>query len=295
MKKRIFLLLMAAVLLLGTVSFAQEETPDTRVFDYAELFSADDAETLRAAIIDFQENTGYDFAILTTAEDLGTTDYQQLTDDFYVDKSLGLGMNNTAILCYLDLYGDGYYYISVFGDLKNMMVAEDIQYLIDNSMEYFQEGAFVDGFVWITHILTEALTNIGSVNQDTRVLDYAELLTEEETATLEAAIADFRALTDRDFLFLSTYEEMEGNEEGDYMGTFYASHGFGSGEYHSGVMLYLDLFNSSYYVQNFGDLDTYVSQEDLNAIMEQSKPLMGEGKILDAVLLVINAYADRFR
>ncbi len=295
MKKRILLLIMAAVLLLNTAALAQAESADTRVFDYAELFSADEVETLRAAIIDFQENTGYDFAILITSENLGTTDYQQLADDFYVSKSLGLGMNDTAVLCYLDLYGDSYYYISVYGDLKNLMATEDIQYLIDQSLPYFTQGSFSDGFLWMMHILTEALTNIGSVNQTTRVFDYAEILSDEERTTLEAAIADFRTLSDRDFLFLSTYEEMEGNENGDYMMEFYKSHGFGSGEYRSGMMIYLDLFAGSYYIQNFGDMDSYVPQESLNLIMQQSNPLMAEGRVLDAALTVINAYSQYFQ
>jgi uncharacterized membrane protein YgcG len=293
MRKRIFSLCIAAVLLLAPAAFAS--SAGARVFDYAELLSADDAETLEAAIIDFQENTGYDFAILTTDEDLQTEDYQKLCDDFYVEQSLGLGMNDTAILCYLDLYDDTYYYVSVFGDLRNLMVADDIRYLGENAMEYFNGGDFAGGFTWTIHILTEALSNIGNMNQSTRVYDYAELLSDEETKTLETAIADFRALSGRDFLYLSTYENLENNLDGDYMGEFYAKHGFGAGDRRSGVMIYLDLFSGNYYIQNFGDMDTFVSQESLDTIMENCNALMGEGKILAAVLQIIDDYSAYFR
>lgn len=294
MKKRAFLLLMTAALLLAAVSFAQED-PSARVFDYAGLFSADDAETLSAAILDFQENTGYDFAILVTNEDLGTPDYQQLCDDFVVDHALGLGMNQTALLCYLDLYGDGYYYISAYGDLKNLMVTEDIQYLASTGMEYFVKGDITGGFLWTVNMLAEALIHIGTMNETVRVYDYAELLTEDEVAALESAIADFRALSGADFLYLSTYEDLQGNEDGEYMAGFYQSHGFGDGDNRSGVMMYLDLYNDSYYVQNFGNMDVVVSQEALNQIVSDSNASMSEGKVLDAVLQVIGAYSAYFQ
>ncbi|MFH1512681.1 MAG: TPM domain-containing protein [Bacillota bacterium] len=295
MKKRLFALAITAVVLLASLAFAQSESADTRVFDYAGLFTAGEAETLKAAIIDYQENTGYDFAIMVTDVDHGYDDYQTLCDDFYVSKSLGLGMNRTAILCYLDLYGDGYYYVSVYGDLKNLMVEEDILYLADNAMEYFYDGDFPGGFTWTMNMLAEALLNIGIMDQTTRVFDYAEVLSDEDVETLEAAIADSRALSGRDFLYLSTYEDLAGNETGDYMFEFYEKHGFGSGEERSGVAIYLDLFVGSYYVQNFGDMDTFVSQDSLNTIVANCNELLGEGKILPAVLQVIGDYSAYFQ
>jgi len=293
MMKRILALGLAAAMLLGCAAFAQEEAADTRVIDYAQMFTDEQAETLQAEIIDFQENTGYDFVILTTNEDTGYDDYYQLAQDFAAAKSLGLGMNNTLLFCYVDLYTGGYYYITVFGDLENLMVNEDIQYLIDNGMEYINDGDFVGCFTWTMRMMTEALNNLG-IMESTRVFDYAEMLTDEETETLESAIADFRALTGHDFVYLSTYKEMTGNENGDYMQEFYSYHGFGDGDARSGVMIYLDLNAGSYYIQNFGDMDTYVPQEELNAILEQCNPLMSEGEILQAVLTVIDGYAAHF-
>ncbi|MBE0600471.1 MAG: TPM domain-containing protein, partial [Firmicutes bacterium] len=127
MKKRCFAILLAAVLLLSATAFG-EEAAVVRVFDTAGLFSAEDAAALETAIAGFQAATGYDFAILVSDVDHEYDDYQLLCDEFYQSMGLGLGMNHTAILCFLDLYGEGYYYISVFGDLKNLMGEEDIQY-----------------------------------------------------------------------------------------------------------------------------------------------------------------------
>lgn len=295
MIKRIISLLTAAALLLSSAAFAMEEAEDSLVYDYAGLFSDVEVEELKGAIVDFQETTGYDFAVLVTYEDLGDPDYQQICDDFYVEHSLGLGMNQTAVLCFLDLYGDGYYYISVYGDLGNLMVAEDIQYLAEEGMNYFQDGDFEGGFLWTINMLAEALMNIGSMNQSIRVYDYAEMFSEEEAATLESAIADFRALSGMDFLYLSTDNELQGNDNGDYMGEFYGKHGFGEGENRSGAMIYLDLFSGSYYVQNFGDMRDYVTQSDLDTIVNAVNTPMGEGAVLEAVLMIVDAYAAFFQ
>ena len=296
MKQRVFALFMVLILLLSVSAHATDtETASTRVFDYAGLLTAEEAEELSAAIIDFQENTGYDFAIWISSDDLGTDDYQAIATAFAQEKSLGLGMNSTAILCYLDLSGDAYYYVSVFGDLKNLMVEEDILYLVSGAMDYFNNGDFTGGFHWTMEILTTAVTNIGNMNQTVRVYDYAGILSEDETAALEAAIADFRALSQRDFLYLSTAEELQGNGEGDYMASFYQSYGFGEGDNRSGAMLYLDMAGGNFFVQNFGGMDAVVSQEALNTIVSNASVLTGEGRILDAALQVIDAYSAYFR
>ncbi len=294
MKKRCFALLLAAILLLSATAFGEEAAP-VRVFDYAGLFTAQEADALEAAIAEFQAATGYDFAILVSDVDHGYDDLQQLCDDFYDTKGLGLGMNHTAILCFLDLYGDGYYYVSVFGDLKYLMSEEDIQYLAENAMSDFYAGDFSGGFQWTMDITRQAVSEFGVQNQSRRVYDYAELLSDADTEALEAAIADFRALSGRDFLYLSTYEEMDGNQNGNYMEEFFLSHGFGEGEQRSGVMIYLDLASGNFYVQNFGDMDTLVPQQDLNVIVGNASPLMAEGEILPAVQQVLDDYAAYFR
>ncbi|MBN1777746.1 MAG: TPM domain-containing protein [Clostridiales bacterium] len=297
MKKRLFIFLMAAVLLLSSAALGEEAS--SRVFDYAGLFSAADAEALEAAIVGFQESTGYDFAILVSGLNYGYDDYQSLCDDFYLSKSLGLGMNDTAILCYLDLYGDGYYYISVYGDLKNLMVNDNLQYLADNAIEYFYDDDFSGGFMWTMDFLSRALIRIGVDNPSWRVFDFAEILFDTDIETLEAAIAGFRALSGMDFLFLSTYDEMKDNENGEYATEFYFRHGFGDGVNRSGALIYLDLdldtlyFN--YYIRCFGDMDEYVSQEALDTILDSCAPLMDEGEILSAALQIIDDYAACFR
>ena len=268
------------------------------MFDYAGLFTDDEAAALEAAIVEFQQETGYDFAILVTVEDYGYDDYQLLCDDFTAAQGLGLGMNNSSILCYLDLYSDGYYYISAYGDLAYLMNTEDIMLLADTGMEYFYNGEFSSGFTWTMDMLTMALGEIGVMNTK-RVYDYIGLFDDDEIQTLEAAIAEFRALSGMDFLYLSTYEEMAGNEDGVYMEEFYLNHGFGEGDHKSGAMVYLDLDAETlyfdYYVQNFGDMDGIVSQDDLTAIVGNVGELMGEGDILAAVLAILDDYSAYFQ
>ncbi len=291
MKYRILILLMVAVLLLPSAVFGQEAP--TRVFDYAGLFSAKEASELEDAIVGFQDATGYDFAILVSDIDHGYEDYQQLCDDFYAQHNLGLGMTGSAILCVLDLYEQGYFYIQVYGDFQYLMNEQDVQYLASKATGDYA-GNFPAALQWILSFTQQAVTQMGTDNP-IRVYDYGKLLSAEEKQTLETAIADFRALSGRDFLYLSTYEAIDGNEDGYYMQEFYTQHGFGEGEQRSGVMLYLDLDNGSFYVQNFGDMDTFVSQDDIDRIVQKASDPMAERDFLTAVLGVVDNYAAVFR
>jgi hypothetical protein len=301
MKQRWFALCIAAVLLLSSAAAAQNTTAQTRVFDYAGLFYDEEAEMLETAIDAFQADTGYDFAILVTDFEHGYGNYQDLCDEFYLNQSLGLGMNRTALLCFLDLQSEGYYYyfVSYFGDLRFLMVDEDIQYLVDSAMDYFVKGDFTSGLLWTIYMLQEAVLNIGNMNSEIRVYDYAELLSAEEKETLEAAIAEFRAISGMDFLYLSTDIQMDGNENGEYLTEFYDVHGFGEGDSRSGAAFYLDYdldtLYVDYYIRNFGDMDRHASSETLDSILEICMPLMDEGEILDAVLQTLDIYSAQFQ
>lgn len=291
MKHRILALIMAAVLLLPAAALGQDAA--NRVFDYAGVFSASEVSDLEDRITAFQDATGYDFAIMVSDYDHGYEDYQLLCDDFYIQQNLGLGMTGSAILCVLDLYEQGYFYIQVYGDFRYLMNETDVQYLASKVTGDYPTS-FVSGLQWMIGMVQQAVTQMGEDNP-TRVYDFAELLTEEEKQTLQAAIADFRSLSGRDFLYLSTYEAIEGNEDGYYMQEFYNLHGFGEGEERSGVMLYLDLDIGSFYVQNFGDMDTYVSQEDIDRIVQKASDPMAESEFLAAVLGVLDDYTAAFR
>ena len=293
MKKRCFALLLAAVLLLSATAFAEDAA--VRVFDYAGLFTAQQAGALEAAIADFQAATGYDFAILVSDIDHGYDDYQQLSDDFYEVKGLGQGMNHSAMLCILDLYEGVYYFVSPYGDFRYLMMPEDVQYLATTMSNYIYDNDLVGGFLWTMNLIRRAAAERGVMYPALRVYDYAQALTDEQIETLEAAIAEFRELSGRDFLYLSTDEEMDGNQDGDFGNEFYVNHGFGDGEERSGVMLYLDFLTENYFITNFGDMDSFVSQQSRDMIYEDSKHLMAEGEVLPAVLQVLDDYAAYFR
>lgn len=299
MIKRFLLLVTAAVFLLGLAAFAQEAgsgAAASRVFDYAGVFQAGEVETLETAIAGFQEATGYDFAILVANEDLGDKDYQQTCDDFVVNQSLGLGMNHTLMLCFYDMF-NSYFYILPYGDLNNILVTEDTQFLLDSVIEYINKGSFADGLVWAIGILNEALGNIDNQPQTARVFDYAQLFSDEEKAALENAIVEYRTMSGFDFVVVTTAFDLESYTGDEYMRNFYIHQGMGVGDGRDGTMVYLDMFNGSYYIHNYGsgDVDSIVTQEIVDSIKEQCDPLMGEGSILSAVQLILDGYAACFR
>jgi uncharacterized membrane protein YgcG len=300
MKKRLFSLILAAALLLSAAACAQSEADDTRVFDDIGLYTQEQADTLESAIRDFQKQTGYDFAIVIVTNALGYSDYQEMSDAVYQAFSLGMGMSRAAVVCSLDVYEDGtyYLYVSVYGELKYLTDENDLQYLLDNIKGDISDGKLTEGFLWAMNIIEDATGSLAS-NYSRRVYDFAELLTDEETETIESAIADFRALSGVDFVCLSTDENLDGNDDGDYMVQFYDWRGFGEGDNRSGAMMYLkvDLENSyvDYFLRNFGGIDSKVSQESLEGIIATCGPLMNQNRFADAILQVIEAYSAYFR
>ena len=270
-----------------------EEKHANRVFDRAGLFTTEQADTLQAAIKDIRTNAGCDFAILV--ENMETADYQRACDELFEAETLGLGLNRTAFICYLALHADGTYqcYSAVYGDLVNLMVEEDVQYLADNAVQHFDQGDFTGGFVWTINMLSEALVNMGVMSVK-RVYDFADDFSKEQTIELEREIADFRALSGSDFLYLSTWDEIP-NNDGDYMGTFYEHYGFGDGESRSGAMIHFDWGGEYYYVELFGDIGQLIPQEELNAILEASDEVLYEGMFYEAILELIDQLAAYYR
>ena len=300
MKKRLFLFILAAVMLLSPAAYSQSETDNTRVFDDIGLYSQEQLTTLQSAISDFQKLTGYDFSIVIVTDALGYSDYQELSDAVYLTMGLGLGISQAAVICTLDVYEDGsfYLYVSAYGELKYLMDEDDLQYLLDNIKDAITAGELTEGFLWTMNIIAEATGSLAT-NSGNRVYDFGDILTDEETDAINAAIADFRALSGMDFVYLSTDETWEGNADGDYMVEFYDWRGFGGGGSRSGAMIYLALDLESgyfdYYIRNFGDMDSNVSQEALNGILETCNQLMNQNELADAVLQVIGSYSEYFR
>ena len=99
MKKKGFVLLMMVFLLLSVLPASAAEQ---RVFDNADLLTAEEEQNLQQFCEDAKEEYDIDFAYLTTkdTEGLSTREYGA---QFYIEQNLGVGENYSGAIFVLDM------------------------------------------------------------------------------------------------------------------------------------------------------------------------------------------------
>ena len=88
-------------------------------------------------------------------------------------------------------------------------------------------------------------------SDDTRVFDEAGLFDEYEKEGLETRIEEVRKSENID-LAVTTTDDANGKTSEAYADDFYDSHGFGTGDDASGVLLLIDMDNREIYVSTSG-------------------------------------------
>ena len=128
-----------------------------RVFDEANILSAEEEEKIENEIIEFQKDTAIDFAFLSTQKPI--TSQRDYADSFYDSKSFGYGKDNSGILYFVDMYNRIPYLCTTgiaidfmtdarianaheicFEDLKNGNYYEAIQKMIVVLKAYIYDG-----------------------------------------------------------------------------------------------------------------------------------------------------------
>lgn len=97
---RKFIVFLLLLVLVGLPAIASCES---RIADYADLFTPDEEAELLSMISEFQIDTALDFVILTTSEphpDFESTEYAA---KFYDENDYGMGTDNGGILYYIDM------------------------------------------------------------------------------------------------------------------------------------------------------------------------------------------------
>ncbi len=140
MKK--ILILALVILLMPLAAHATTE----RVFDNAGIFSEDDITSLKAAIMDFQKNTRYDFVILTTDDFLGVENQQAIAESFYDSQGFGLDGVHSGLLFYIDM-NQRIQYICTTGNLISLLDDVFIDEALDVSTSYLRKGEYKEGML----------------------------------------------------------------------------------------------------------------------------------------------------
>lgn len=140
MKKKGFVLLMMVFLLLSVLPASAAEQ---RVFDNADLLTAEEEQNLQQFCEDAKEEYDIDFAYLTTkdTEGLSTREYGA---QFYIEQNLGVGEDYSGAIFVLDM-GEREGQLVTCGEAMEMITDADADAIWDEISGYFSDGDYYGG------------------------------------------------------------------------------------------------------------------------------------------------------
>lgn len=140
MKKKGFAVLMLVFLLLSVLPVSAAEQ---RVFDNADLLTAEEEQNLQQFCEDAKEEYDIDFAYLTTndTEGLSTREYGE---NFYIEHDLGVGEGYSGAIFVLDM-GEREGQLVTCGEAMEMITDEDADVIWDEISGYFSDGDYYGG------------------------------------------------------------------------------------------------------------------------------------------------------
>ena len=140
MKKKGFAFLMMVFLLFSVLpAYAAEQ----RVFDTADLLTAEEEQNLQQFCEDAMEEYDIDFAYLTTNDTDGLSTMEYGTD-FYLDHDFGVGENYTGAIFVLNM-GEREGRLITSGEAMDMITDEDADFIWDEISGYFSDGDYYGG------------------------------------------------------------------------------------------------------------------------------------------------------
>lgn len=134
----------AAVLLCMWFSFtAVFAVGESRVYDYAGLFTAEEAQELEESITEYREQTGLDLVVVTIDDARGKTS-RQYADDFYDYNGFGAGSDYSGALLLIDM-DNRMAYVSTTGRAIQILTDSRIQEITDEVASYVKNREYAQG------------------------------------------------------------------------------------------------------------------------------------------------------
>lgn len=163
----LLVLFVGAALLRAPLIVYGEETSGPRVFDYADLFSEEEEETLETELGLFIEETNMDLAVLTIedAKGLSARDY---ASSFYEAADLGVGNDYTGGIFLIDMENRELR-IWTEGKLIRYLTDDRVEAILDETYVYASEGDYfgaAQAFIEETNTYVKAGIVSGQYNQD---------------------------------------------------------------------------------------------------------------------------------
>ena len=131
------------LLLLILLPLSQALGAEARIFDEANLLTAEQEERLMEAILLFQERTGLDFVVLISTERHPGRSAEAVADDFYDYGGFGFDAARSGILYFIDM-SERYQHLSTTGAAIAMLTDSRIESLIDGATAHLSSGGYAD-------------------------------------------------------------------------------------------------------------------------------------------------------
>jgi uncharacterized protein len=144
-KKLPFLILAALLLTAFPVSAQAAASTEERVFDYAQLFTETERESLQSAIDEHIAEYAMDVVVLTTKDDSGKSP-RAFADDFYDNYGFGYGRDNAGVLFLVNTRTRDLY-ISTAGRMIDILNDGRIDAILNTQYEYARDGNYYDAMM----------------------------------------------------------------------------------------------------------------------------------------------------
>jgi len=128
------------------VSSAVASVLETRIHDDANLLTPEEEIRIAERILLFQQKTGMDFVVLTSAEAHEGQSTQQVTEDFYDYGGYGLDEENSGIAYFIDMY-EYYHHLTTTGKMIPCLTDQRLEAVIDAGGQWIGEGDYAEGIL----------------------------------------------------------------------------------------------------------------------------------------------------
>lgn len=143
-------------------------------------------------------------------------------------------------------------------------------------------------FIILVTLIFITIPNTYATNENTRVIDYEKILTQNEINLLEERINNIKESYNFDFAIVVT-KSLEGEDPKNYADDYYDSKRFGVGKDRDGALFLLSLEERSYYISTHGSGIDIINEDEIKLIGEEIVPMLKSENYYEAFESVINS------
>ncbi|MDO4845160.1 MAG: TPM domain-containing protein [Oscillospiraceae bacterium] len=316
---RLLPLLLIAALTLSSFCLADEESPYRtniwRVNDFADLLTEAQVSDLDDKIVEKIERYQFDLPICL-GSGYGEDTLEEFSEWFYPHNEFGYGEDKEGLLLAVDTTKKEAV-VTAFGPICRLLypeadcgrIAGDFMasYLVDGCADaietyltsvdaYLAADFETDGVPEAARPETEPMPywypadvesfeDFHTAADTPRVVDNADIFTDEEEDALAAKLAELRDKHSADFV-LFTDTSSHSLTRGIYSADFYVFNGYGVGDDYNGMILYICMEpgNRGWWEAGTGACERLFTEENVNALDDRLEPYMLDGEYAEGVM-----------